>query len=129
MNVYEYSSDYVPAAPVCQIYLGPGGGQPTAGPFEALIDTGSDMSVIPTDYLHQIKAKRISRGQARSLWGASRTVDIYIISIALDELKVSAVQVLSDDQGDEIVIGRRILNRLKIILDGPAAQMEILESI
>ena len=129
MTFHEYSSAYFPVAPVCQIYLGEGGGQPTLGPFEALIDTGSDMTVIPTDYLHQARAKRISRGQARSMWGDSRTVDIYVVSLGLDDLRITTLQVLADDQGNEIVLGRLVLNRLRIILDGPASLTEITDNI
>ncbi len=129
MNIYEYSSDYIPAAPTCQIHLGSAGGQPILGPIDALIDTGSDISVVPLAYLRQIKAKRISRGQARTIWGDSRVVDIYIVSFALHELRISTLQVLADDQSNEIVLGRRVINRLKLMLDGPAAQTEILESI
>ena len=129
MSVYEYSSNYYPLAPICQIYLGLGGSQPTLGPLEALMDTGSDMSIIPIDLLKQIGAKRISRGRARSVWGDARSVDIYIIALALEDLQISTLQVLADDQGHEIVIGRPVLNRLKMILDGPAAQIEIVDTI
>lgn len=129
MSVYEYSSTYSPMAPVCQIYIGRGGDAPTLGPLEALLDTGSDMTIIPSNYLKQVRAKRISRGRARSVWGDTRTVDIYIIALALEELQISALQVLADEQGDEIVLGRPVLNRLKMILDGPAAQIEIMGNI
>jgi hypothetical protein len=49
MSFFEYSSDYVPPMPVCQIFLGQSGKEPTEGPFEALIDTGADLTVIPLE--------------------------------------------------------------------------------
>lgn len=129
MTFYDYSADYSPIAPICQIYLGQGGSQPNLGPLTALIDTGSDMTVIPITYLQAVEAKRISRGRARSMWGDSRTVDIYVVALALDNLRVAALQVLADAQGDEIVLGRPVLNRLKIVLDGPAALIKIVDNI
>ncbi|MBI1879499.1 MAG: hypothetical protein HYR94_14985 [Chloroflexi bacterium] len=127
MSFYDYSADYSPAIPVCPVYLGPGGGKPTLGPLEAFIDTGADITVIPAKYLLQIRAKRVSRGRARSLWGDARTVDVYSVALTLNGLNIAALRVLADDQSDEIVLGRLILNRLKIVLDGPATQTEIVE--
>ncbi|MBE7471440.1 MAG: hypothetical protein DPW09_44645 [Anaerolineae bacterium] len=105
-----------------------GGGETRLGPLEAVVDTGADITVIPIHYLRQIKAKRISRGKARSLWGDARMVDIYAVTLAVNGLQVAALQALADDQGEEIVLGRQVLNRLKIVLDGPAAVMEIVEA-
>jgi len=125
MGFYEYNAAYRPPIPICQIYLGPGGSEATFGPMEAVIDTGADVTVIPTEYLNQINARRVSRGRARSLWGDARDVDIYAISLRVNGLQIPALQALADNQGDEIVLGRFVLNRLKIILDGPAAVTEI----
>jgi len=129
MNEYEYSSAYQPAAPVCDIYLGQPGHKATLGPLQALMDTGSDMTVIPLSYLRQVAAKRISQGQARSMWGDSRQVEIYMVAFALNTLHISTLQVLADDTTDEIVIGRGVLNRLKLVLDGPSAMTHIIEII
>lgn len=127
MSFYSYSTNYTPAMPVCQVYLGPGGGEPVLGPLEAILDTGADIAVIPRRYLRQVGAKWVSRGRARSLWGDARAVDVYAVALALDGLRVTALRVLADDQGDEIVLGRMVLNRLKIVLDGPAAMVEIVD--
>lgn len=126
MSHYEYSSRYTPAAPVCEIYLGRAGQPTILGPLTALIDTGSDMTIIPAAYLTQLQAKRVSRGRARSIWGDSRVVDIYMVSFALHSLQISTLQVLADDQAEDVVIGRRVLSRFKLVLDGPSAMTEIL---
>ena len=129
MGFYDYSADYVPPMPVCQIFLGPGGGEPTIGPLEAVIDTGADVTVIPTKHLRQVGAKRVSQGRARSLWGDSRAVDVYAVTLTLNGLRIAALQALADNRGSEIVLGRIVINRLKIVLDGPAAITEIVEIV
>ncbi len=125
MSSHEYSTQYSPAMPVCQVYLGPGGGEATLGPLEAILHTGADLTVIPGKYLRQMGARRVDRGRARSLWGDTRSVDVYSIALNVDDLRVTAMRVLSDDRGDEIVLGRLVLNRLRILLDGPAGMVEI----
>lgn len=128
MATYDYNVDYVPAAPVCQIYLGPGGGEATFGPYGALIDSGADISIIPMSYLRRISAPLIGRDRARSVWGDSRSVGVYAVSFKLEGLQIKTLRVLADEQGDEIVIGRTVLNRLKIILDGWASVVDIFVS-
>lgn len=129
MSFHDYDAGYVPAAPVCHVFLGAGGKESTLGPLEAIIDTGADISVVPTNYLRQIRAQKISQGQAKSLWGDSRTVDVYAISMKLNGLHITAIRVLADEQGDEVVLGRSVLNRLKLVLDGPASITEIVDYI
>ena len=68
MSFYEYSSNYLPACPVCEISLGSVGQQPTLG-LEAVVDTGSDMAIIPIRYLYQVGAKRLGQRRARSVCG------------------------------------------------------------
>ena len=127
MSFYEYSSDYIPSMPVCEVYLGPSGKEPTLGPLEAILDIGADVTVVPTKYLRQFGAKAMGTGRAHSIWGDSKPVELYAVSFRLDHLRFKALRVLADDTSDEIVLGRFVLNRLKIVLDGPASMLEIVE--
>lgn len=127
MSFHEYSSDYTPAMPICQVYLGSMGEEATLGPFEAIIDTGSDMTIIPTALLRQIGLTPLARRRARSIWGESKRLELYGISFTLDRLHFQALHVLADETSDEIVLGRFVLNRLKMVLDGPASMLEIVE--
>jgi hypothetical protein len=54
-------------------------------------------------------------------------VDVYAVALTLNGLRIAALQVLADDRSNELVLGRFVLNRLKIVLDGPAAITEITE--
>ncbi len=129
MTIYEYSNDYSPAAPIVEVYIGTAGTRPTVGPLIALIDTGADLTIVPLSYLQQIKAPRISQGQVRSLWGDTQTVDVYAVALAIQGLQFSALQVLADATEPEIILGRTVLNRLKIVLDGPSAMLELVSHI
>ena len=111
MAVYDYSIDHVPAAPICEVYLGAGGSEPNSGPYRALIDTGADISVIPLPYLRRINAQQVGLDRARSVWGDARTVSVYAVSLRLEHLHLRAVRVLADEQSDEIVVGRNVLKR------------------
>jgi hypothetical protein len=40
-------------------------------------------------------------------------------------VQLSAVWVVGDELGNEVVLGRNVLNRLRLLLDGPAAMTEV----
>jgi len=43
-----------------------------------------------------------------------------VIDLELGDLRLPGVFVVGDEQGDEIVLGRNVLNKLRLLLDGPA---------
>ncbi len=51
-----YDATYTPPAPILHIRLTAPGEQPQAGPLVAIVDTGSDGTLIPTEYLEQVEA-------------------------------------------------------------------------
>lgn len=55
----------------------------------------------------------------RSQWGERRIVYLYLVNLRIDKIELPGVFVVGDDQSKEIVIGRNILNQLRIVLDGP----------
>ena len=97
MAVYELSTAYSPAAPVCPVYLGAGGVDAAFGPYPALLDTGADFSVIPLPLLQQIGAPSIGHGRARGLWQQSRTVTVYAVSLRVETLQLRALRVLAGE--------------------------------
>lgn len=127
MRQFLYSSQYSPGAPVLEIWLGAPGEKAEVGPFEALVDTGADWTVVPLDYLKRADAERASRALLRSQWGESRPVHLYAVAITVAQHEFSAPWVVGDELGDEIVLGRNILNRLRLLLDGPAAAVTVLD--
>lgn len=127
MLYYEYSSDVFPSIPVCKITLGRSKQPAEIGPFVAILDTGADISVIPTHILRQVGAQWIGKGNATSVWGDSRKTNIYIISLQLGTHYFSTVEVLEDTKGKEIIIGRYVLNWLRITFDGLSQYVEISE--
>lgn len=53
------------------------------------------------------------------------TAQLFVVDLELGNLRLPDVFVVGDEQGDEIVLGRNILNKLRILLDGPANLTDI----
>jgi hypothetical protein len=56
----------------------------------------------------------------RSQWGERRQVLLYLVDVLIGEITLPDIEVIGDELSDEIILGRDVLNRLRILLDGPA---------
>jgi len=92
---------------------------------QALLDTGSDGCLVPIAYLEQILAPPMADTHIRSHWGEWRAAQLFAVDIELGSLRLPDVFVVGDEQGTEIVLGRNLLNKLRVLLDGPAGQTDI----
>jgi clan AA aspartic protease len=94
--------------------------------MEALIDTGADGTLIPKARLDAIQAEELHVTRIRSHWGEWRTVVVYVVDLEIAGEKLPAVEVIADEHSDTVLLGRNVLNRLILLLDGPGQQSEVL---
>jgi predicted aspartyl protease len=125
MNKYPYDTTYDPPLPVCHVALK----SPTTEEcviLTAVVDTGADATIVPLRYLHQVGARRAYEAQLRSHWGERRTVFLHVVELQIGEVSLPGIYAVGDELGDDVVLGRDVLNRLRLLLDGPAEMMELL---
>ena len=94
--------------------------------LSGLIDTGADATLIPQAQLQAIKAKEIYRARLRSHWGESRTVSVHLVDLQVAGHNLPGIEVLADDLMEDVLLGRNVLNRLILLLDGPAGEADVL---
>ena len=123
---HPYLTTYYPPMPALQIWLGYPEEALTIGPLTAIVDTGADGTLVPQSLIDELGAPFVDDIRVRSHWGEWRNMQLFTVDVGIGKLRLPAVEVAGDDQGKEIVLGRNILNRLKLLLDGPAGQVEIL---
>ncbi|MEK7277807.1 MAG: hypothetical protein AAB427_10695, partial [Chloroflexota bacterium] len=54
-------------------------------------------------------------------------VVFFAVELEVQDLRLPGVQVAGDATGHEIIVGRNILNKLPLFLDGPEGQTEVLD--
>ncbi|MCP4418461.1 MAG: hypothetical protein GY805_17725 [Chloroflexi bacterium] len=123
---YEYSSDYNPAMPIVEIEIGRALTSPSLN-MKALVDSGADATIIPTDYLQEIHARRSRKMWMRGTAGGRVLVDLYQISLQLGPLSQALLEVVGGTQNSEVVVGRDVLNNMTVTLNGLGSSVEILE--
>lgn len=123
-----YATKYQPAAPSVAVYFGVPGERTSFGPFEAIIDSGADISIMPSSLIAEMGLASVFEGRVRGQWSASKAVHMYLVDVELANHRLPSVMLARDDDGDEIILGRNVLNKLVILLDGPQRQTHVLES-
>jgi predicted aspartyl protease len=115
-----YSKDYFPPAPVLLISFAAPKASPQIGPYSALIDTGADGTFIPTSLLEQLNVPIVYATNVRShLSERLHRVSVYKVDLLLNTIRLPNIEVVGDDRNNEIIIGRNVLNKLQLLLDGP----------
>jgi hypothetical protein len=100
----------------------------------AFLDTGSDCTLIPLNFLAQIQAKvasSLTNIQVTGLGGKNVTVYPYYVSIVIDRYTIPLVKVYGcaiEDTNGIGILGRDILNRLCIKFDGNREIFTFLDS-
>jgi predicted aspartyl protease len=124
---FKYDDGYLPPAPSLEISLAVPDEAFRIGPLQALVDTGADATLVPASHLEQLSLQVDNRKYLRSQWGEQRVVDTYFLDVGIGGMRLPAVEIVADPLSDEVIVGRNILNRLILNLDGPAQALELLE--
>ena len=125
MNLYPYLTDYFPPIPAIEISLGYPDEALRMGPLPAIVDTGADGTLIPQALIDDLAAPFIDDMRIRSHWGEWRSVQLFTLDIGIGEFRLSAIEVAGDEEGDEIILGRNVLNKLRLHLNGPGKQVKV----
>jgi hypothetical protein len=75
--------------------------------------------------LENVLAPVLTETRIRSHWGEWRAVQLFLVDIELNGLTLPGVFVVGDDTGVDVVLGRNVLNKLHLALDGRAQLTEI----
>ena len=122
---FAYSRNYLPAAPILEVTFVAAAENRRAGPLVGIVDSGADGTLVPLRYLTEIQAPPTSEMVVRSQWGERRRVWLYLVDVQIGTLIFAGLEVVGDELSDDVVLGRDLLNRLRIVLDGPQEAIEL----
>jgi len=58
---------------------------------------------------------------------SGETARTYLVDVEIGGLTLPGIEVIGDDVADQILIGRDVLNKLRLLLDGPRQKTELLD--
>lgn len=94
--------------------------------YHAILDTGADMTIIPTTMLTALRLSPMRSESVSGLWGSHSVTKVYLVDIEIGGRLLSDIEVLSNSREKQILIGRDVSNQLRLLLDGLDLSTEIL---
>jgi predicted aspartyl protease len=88
----------------------------------ALVDTGADVTLVPLAVAQRLRLPNVDRSVLEGVGGRTVTVTVHAATIQLPGLRTLAPVI---SYGHEALIGRDLLARLALRLDGPAAELSV----
>lgn len=124
---YTYSTLFSPSMPVIDVGISLTRQSNAKVTVSALIDSGSDSSMLPLSVLEKIGSKPIDTVRVRGILGQSFSLDLYLVTFYIGPHRLPAIEVTGATTDEEGILGRNVLNHLEILLNGPANSTEIYE--
>lgn len=121
---YHYANDN-PPAPFVLVVLSRADGGGATGALPAQVDTGAARTVIPLRVATALSLREVARLKFGGLGGAETELLIYEIQLLIRDLAPITVEVAASDGEPHVLLGRDVLNRYTIVLDGPNGKLII----
>ena len=123
---FPHHTNYFPPIPALSLILRAPDSNRLQGPIPAIIDTCADITLVPLTILELIGAPEIDEVRLRSHWGGTTTATTYLIDIQLGADTLPAVEAVGDLYGDTVLLGRNVVNKLVLLIDGPLQSTDLL---
>jgi hypothetical protein len=120
-----HNKNYHPSFPTLPVTLQTD--QEQLGPFPALLDSGADGTLVPLALLVQMEAPEGGDVTLRTHFGDTQHLKRFLIALKVADFVLPGVYVIADTVGDDIILGRDVLNKLPLFLDGPEQVTDLLD--
>jgi clan AA aspartic protease len=123
---HPFDANYIPRASVVPVFLAEPDASPAVGPVSALVDTGADGTFVPQRFLDELDLDRTDQVRVHAHFGEARLADVYVVDVVIEERRFPAIEVIADDEDQAVILGRNVLNKLILLLDGPSGVTDVL---
>lgn len=122
---YRYNTQLQPPAPFVHLLLrNPADGSELLA-VPAQIDTAADRTVLPQSLVKNLGLAQIGTMLIGGLGGITYTLPTYVVMVGIHDLAVQPIKVVASADEEWPLLGRDILNSVRLTLDGPQSVLEI----
>ncbi len=120
-----YNSSLLPPAPFLPVRLSNLADDSEPLSISAKVDTGADVSAILARLIESLHLAPADEIEVEGYDGRRATLYCYDVILHVDQLRVVGLSVIAFTE-DYVLLGRDVLNLLRLLLDGPALSVETL---
>ncbi|MEM7537977.1 MAG: aspartyl protease family protein [Chloroflexota bacterium] len=127
-RTYTYDYDnlrYFPSAPVLDLHIFSPDMVENVQTVTAMVDTGSDTTVLPIKILEEIGAQMTRMVTLRGIYDGRHSNRLYRVAVRIGDYTINKVEVASSANPNHVVVGRDVVNHLVMTLDGPVGVTSI----
>lgn len=118
---FPYDESQDPPAPMLPVlFAAPGSEDSVLVP--SLVDTGADCTLVPAAVARQLRLPLVDRVLVEGVGGATRRAPVYAAEVRFAGRRCVA-RIIGFDE--EAILGRDLLNRMALLLDGPRLALSI----
>jgi hypothetical protein len=120
----SYDSNFRPPAPVADVLIA----HPVSGASHSTtgkLDSGADVTVIPQRLVPLLGLSPKGHTWAKGFDGTYSRRPVYYVGLTVEGTALAAVRCIAADRSD-VLLGRNVLNRFLITLDGKHLESEML---
>ena len=121
----SYDTSLLPPAPFLPVQLASLAERSESVTVQAKLDTGADLTAIPITLIEQLRLMPAGEIEVEGYDRHRATIRAYDVNLQVDQLRVNGLLVIGFAE-DYVLLGRDVLNHLRLLLDGPALTTEIL---
>lgn len=117
MTRVPFDDDFEPPASVLPVRISGIGERAPTALLQMLVDTGADCTLIPVAFARSLRLPVVDRILVQGVGGHAERVPVHAARLRIGTLRALTRVVAL---GEEALLGRDILNKLVLTIDGPA---------
>ncbi len=122
---HGYDDTYDPSMPVVDVIVRDVVTGMHTAPMTAIVDSGADGCLVPLTVLQDLNLRPIRRARMRGVSGIGQSVEVFLVALEIGPIIIKGIRVIGDGEGNELIIGRNVLNQFVVTLNGLAGEVEI----
>ncbi len=122
---YSYNRQLVPPAPFIHVAVRCIETGREIGQSPAQLDTAADRTVLPESFVESLGLLPLDELPIEGFGGQVLLLPTYRVQIGIHDLPPVMIEVIAHTAEPFVLLGRDVLNHLRVLLDGPQGLLEI----
>src|SRR5262245_45737149 len=122
---YAFLTQLEPPAPFVHLILRNQVSGAEVRDVPAQLDTAADRTVLRESLVRTLTLPQVGNIKLGGFGGVTYTLPVYAVVLGVHDFATQTLKVASHSEESWVLLGRDVLNRFRIVLDGPRLALEL----